>query len=241
MLGNFITNGFVLVFGYAYPAFECYKTIERNKIEIAELRFWCQYWIIVAALRIFESFGDLFLSWLSIYGHAKLAVFIYLWYSKTKGTTYIYDNILKPFVAKHETDIDRNLLEFRANAWDLGIYYWQNCSDIGQVKFWQLLSYVASQSKRGTQPNSEKKDEFNHSREASPRIPSGLFKRNNKQTTDTRSSPVSSSPSSPSPSPRPTDTKLSPISLSPSSPSPRPTESGSLDDNDFDCAKSKLL
>ncbi|XP_006339320.1 putative HVA22-like protein g [Solanum tuberosum] len=168
MLGNFITSGLILVLGYAYPAFECFKTIEKNKVEIHELRFWCQYWIIVAALRIFESFGDLFLSWLPMYGEAKLALFIYLWYPKTKGTAYIYDTILKPFVAKYETEIDRSLMEFRAKAWDLAIYYWQNCTEIGQAKFLQVLEYIASQSKRGTQqPKSEIKDETTH-RSSSP-------------------------------------------------------------------------
>jgi len=30
--------------GYAYPGFECYKTVEKNKIDMEELRFWCKYW-----------------------------------------------------------------------------------------------------------------------------------------------------------------------------------------------------
>ncbi|KAK7854842.1 hva22-like protein h [Quercus suber] len=33
-----------LVFGYAYPAYECSKTVERNKPEMEQLFFWCQYW-----------------------------------------------------------------------------------------------------------------------------------------------------------------------------------------------------
>lgn len=33
-----------MVFGYAYPAYECYKTVEKNKPEIEQLLFWCQYW-----------------------------------------------------------------------------------------------------------------------------------------------------------------------------------------------------
>ncbi|MCD7451169.1 hypothetical protein HAX54_009897 [Datura stramonium] len=200
MFGNFITRGLVLVLGYAYPAFECFKTIEKNRVEIDELRFWCQYWIIVAALRILESFGDLFLSWLPMYGEAKLALFIYLWYPKTKGTAYIYDTLLKPFVAKYEADIDRSLVEFRAKAWDLAIYYWQNCTQLGQAKFLQMLQYIASQSKREIQSSSEEKNETNHSGGEPPVTPSGLFNRNNKQLTDRKAPPSSSSPPSPRPS-----------------------------------------
>lgn len=33
-----------LILGYAYPAFECFKTIEKHGVENGELRFWCQYW-----------------------------------------------------------------------------------------------------------------------------------------------------------------------------------------------------
>ncbi|XP_016495745.1 putative HVA22-like protein g [Nicotiana tabacum] len=198
MLGNFITSGLVLVLGYAYPAFECFKTVEKNKVEIEELRFWCQYWIIVAALRIFESFGDVFMSWLPMYGEAKLALFIYLWYPKIKGTAYIYETLLKPYVAKYEKDIDRSLLELRAKAWDLAIYYWQNCTELGQAKFLQMLEFIASQSKRGTLSSHEQKDEKNHSGEAPPNTPSGLFKRNKQQPVDRKRPPTSPSPPPPS-------------------------------------------
>ncbi|RRT53577.1 hypothetical protein B296_00043585 [Ensete ventricosum] len=34
----------LLVLGYAYPAYLCYKTVELNKPGIEQLRFWCQYW-----------------------------------------------------------------------------------------------------------------------------------------------------------------------------------------------------
>jgi len=33
-----------LVLGYAYPAYDCYKTLELNTPQMEQLRFWCQYW-----------------------------------------------------------------------------------------------------------------------------------------------------------------------------------------------------
>lgn len=33
-----------LILGYAYPAYECFKTVELNKPDIEQLLFWCQYW-----------------------------------------------------------------------------------------------------------------------------------------------------------------------------------------------------
>ncbi|XP_038975125.1 splicing factor YJU2-like isoform X2 [Phoenix dactylifera] len=42
-----------LVLGYAYPAYECFKTVELNKPEIEQLRFWCQYWYVLATCQTY--------------------------------------------------------------------------------------------------------------------------------------------------------------------------------------------
>ncbi|KAJ0086585.1 hypothetical protein Patl1_09556 [Pistacia atlantica] len=146
MIGSFLTRGLVMAFGYAYPAYECYKTVEMNKPEIEQLRFWCQYWILVAVLSVCERIGDAFISWVPMYSEAKLAFFIYLWYPKTKGTTYVYDSFFRPYVAKHENEIDRNLLELRTRAGDMAILYWQRAASYGQTRVFEILQYVASQS-----------------------------------------------------------------------------------------------
>uniref|UniRef100_A0A5B7AZK9 HVA22-like protein n=1 Tax=Davidia involucrata TaxID=16924 RepID=A0A5B7AZK9_DAVIN len=146
MIGSFLTRGLAMVFGYAYPAYECFKTVEKNKPDIEQLRFWCQYWILVAVLTVCERIGDTFISWVPMYSEAKLAFFIYLWYPKTKGTTYVYDSFFKPYVAKHETEIDRNLLELRTRAGDITVLYWQKAASYGQTRIFEILQYVASQS-----------------------------------------------------------------------------------------------
>ncbi|XP_073051516.1 putative HVA22-like protein g isoform X2 [Primulina eburnea] len=146
MIGSFIYRGLLLIFGYAYPAYECYKTVELNKPEIEQLRFWCQYWILVAGLTVCERICDVFIGWVPMYGEAKLAFFIYLWYPKTKGTTYVYDSFFRPYIAKHETEIDRNLSELRTRAGDMIILYWKIVASHGQTSFFQILQYVASHS-----------------------------------------------------------------------------------------------
>ncbi|XP_024984802.1 putative HVA22-like protein g [Cynara cardunculus var. scolymus] len=144
MLGELITSCLVLILGYAYPAFECFKTIEKHGVENGELRFWCQYWVIVAILTVFERVGDIFISWVPMYGEMKLALIIYLWYPKTKGTWYVYEAMLRPFVERHETDIERSLKELRAKAWDVAIYYWHNSTELGQTKFFEIFHYLVS-------------------------------------------------------------------------------------------------
>ncbi|KAK8996989.1 hypothetical protein V6N11_020482 [Hibiscus sabdariffa] len=146
MIGSLLTRGLVMVFGYAYPAYECYKTVEMNKPEIDQLRFWCQYWILVAVLTVCERIGDTFISWVPMYSEAKLAFYIYLWYPKTKGTTYVYDSFFRPYVAKHENEIDRNLLELRTRAGDMAVLYWQRAAIYGQTRIFEIIQYVSAQS-----------------------------------------------------------------------------------------------
>ncbi|KAL3340840.1 hypothetical protein AABB24_029135 [Solanum stoloniferum] len=146
MIGSFITRVLVMVFGYAYPAYECFKTVEMNKPDIQQLRFWCQYWILVAMLTVCERFGDAFISWVPMYSEAKLAFVIYLWCPKTKGTTYVYDAFFKPVILRHEPEIDKNLLELRTRAGDMFFLYWQKAASYGQTRVFDILQYIASQS-----------------------------------------------------------------------------------------------
>ncbi|KAI4324240.1 hypothetical protein L6164_023794 [Bauhinia variegata] len=156
MIGSFLTRALVMVFGYAYPAYECYKTVEKNKPEIEQLRFWCQYWILVALLTVCERIGDAFISWVPMYSEAKLAFFIYLWYPKTKGTTYVYDSFFRPYISKHETEIDRNLLELRTRAGDTAVLYWQRAASYGQTRIYDILQYVAAQSTPSSRPTQQR-------------------------------------------------------------------------------------
>nr|GMC68320.1 Rho guanine nucleotide exchange factor like [Ipomoea batatas] len=51
---------------YAYPDYECFKDVELNKLDIQQLQFWCQYWIIVATMTACEKIADTFISWVPI-------------------------------------------------------------------------------------------------------------------------------------------------------------------------------
>ncbi|CAI8606583.1 unnamed protein product [Vicia faba] len=156
MIGSFLTWALVSVFGYAYPAYECYKVVEKNKPEIEQLRFWCQYWILVAVLTVCERFGDTFISWVPMYSEAKLAFFIFLWYPKTKGTTYVYDSFFRPYIAKHEPEIDRSLLELRTRAGDYVVLYWQRAAGYGQARIYDILTFITAQSTAAAHPAQQK-------------------------------------------------------------------------------------
>ncbi|KAJ9186463.1 hypothetical protein P3X46_002033 [Hevea brasiliensis] len=215
MIGSFLTRGLVMVFGYAYPAYECYKTVEKNKPEIEHLRFWCQYWILVAMLTVCERIGDAFISWVPLYSEAKLAFFIYLWYPKTKGTSYVYDSFFRPYVSKHENEIDRSLLELRTRAGDMAVSYWQRAASYGQTRVFETLQYVAAQSAarpRPAQPQHQgarahqPADALNHQPSTNNRQPAAA-----QPETEEPASPTSSSSSSQHQMEVPEDVAPSPV------------------------------
>ncbi|XWS55043.1 hypothetical protein CRYUN_Cryun10bG0141100 [Craigia yunnanensis] len=125
-MGSFLSRTLLMAFGYAYPAYDCFKAVENNKPEIQQLRFWCQYW-------------------LPLYNEVKLAFVVYLCYPKWKGTTYVYDSFLRPYVVKHETEIDRNLFELKVKAREFGFLYWHRAVSYGQTRFFEVLQYCSSQ------------------------------------------------------------------------------------------------
>jgi hypothetical protein len=50
------------------------------------------------------------------YYEVKVALVIYLWHPKTRGAVLFYDNVLEPFLAKHEGQIDKTLSEASGHA-----------------------------------------------------------------------------------------------------------------------------
>ncbi|XP_010246545.1 PREDICTED: putative HVA22-like protein g [Nelumbo nucifera] len=152
MLGEVINRSLMMLLGYVYPAFECFKTMERNRVEIDQLRFWCQYWVIVALLTALERVGDVFISWLPMYGEMKLAFIIYLWYPRTMGTSYVYETFLRPFMTRYEPDLDQNMGELRRRAWNLAVMHWHNVANFGETTFAQFLQYLTSKAKGSEAP-----------------------------------------------------------------------------------------
>lgn len=64
---------------------------------------------------------------------------------RVQGTNYVYETLLHPFLSEHETDMERKLHNLRARVWDLAIYYWQNCTEVGQSKLVEVLGHLFSQ------------------------------------------------------------------------------------------------
>ncbi|KAK1431356.1 hypothetical protein QVD17_07813 [Tagetes erecta] len=155
MLGYMLNRLLVLLLAYLYPAYECYKNIEKNKPDVEQLRFWCQYWIIIAVMTVWDPFGDAFVSWLPMYSEAKLAICIYLWSPKTQGTKYIYESFLRPYLSKHEPEIDRTISELKTRAGDSASLYFQRVVAYSQTRIVEIVQLVMAQTMQRPQPPQE--------------------------------------------------------------------------------------
>jgi len=69
-----------------------------------------------------------------------------------QGTTYVYDSFFKPYVAKHEPEIDRSLSELRTRAGDYVVLYSQRAVSYGQTRIYDILKFVSAQSTPAPQP-----------------------------------------------------------------------------------------
>ncbi|KAI7726334.1 hypothetical protein M8C21_000703 [Ambrosia artemisiifolia] len=155
MLGYTLNRILMLLLAYLYPAYECFKSIEKNKPDVEQVRFWCQYWIIIAALTVWDPFGDALVGWLPMYSETKLVICVYLWYPKTQGTKYIYNSFLKPYISKHEQEIDRTLSELKTRAGDSASLYFQRVLAYAQTRSFDILQLVMSQSIQRPPPPQE--------------------------------------------------------------------------------------
>ncbi|XBI88463.1 hypothetical protein VPH35_026429 [Triticum aestivum] len=95
---------------------------------------------------IVERFVDWTVSWLLMYGEAKLLLVIYLWHTNTRVSSragHVYDGFLHPLLSWHEVDIDWGLLELRAR--DVTVSQLKAVAAIGQVWLVKAARCVSSQ------------------------------------------------------------------------------------------------
>ena len=105
------------VLGAVYPAYRCFKTIERGSAE--ELKAWCVYWVVFAALDTLDNVTDQALFWLPFYYEAKLALVVYMWHPKFRGAEALYSAYVKPLLTVHERKIDQAIEDAGNKAKDL--------------------------------------------------------------------------------------------------------------------------
>jgi len=136
MLGDWLCRVLIQVFGFVWPAYQCYKAIEQKNSEA--VREWCIYWFVMALFTLAERVLDTFVFWIPLYYEAKLLFVVWLWHPSFKGAGSLYNNTLQPLLSAHEAQIDRQVADLRALASDAF------SANIGKVLRWvQDKAYLA--------------------------------------------------------------------------------------------------
>ena len=91
--------------GFLYPAYISIKAIETpHKDDDTQ---WLTYWVVFALFNVFEFFSDTITSYFPIYWLAKWVFLLYLHLPMTRGAEHLYSRFIRPFVLKHQDNIDK--------------------------------------------------------------------------------------------------------------------------------------
>lgn len=143
MLGSYFCWVLELLLGFVYPAYECFKAIEKGKPEL--LKQWCMYWTIMGLALVIEIFTDQLLFWVPLYYEAKVALVVFLWHPRINGATYVYESTLQPFLAEHEPVIDKRIEEAKNRVQDFFSRYFQQLLNYLQSRSHEVMAYVQKQ------------------------------------------------------------------------------------------------
>lgn len=91
--------------GFVYPAYASIKAIESAAKE--DDTKWLMYWTAYSLFGILEFFSDQLLFWIPLYTLTKCLILIWLMVpGKNGGSNVVYYKVLRPFVIKHQDNID---------------------------------------------------------------------------------------------------------------------------------------
>lgn len=100
----------VTALGFAYPAYQSVKAVESESKE--DDTQWLIYWVVFGVFNIVEFFSDILLSWFPLYFLVKLIFLAWCMAPVSwNGSNTLYHKVIKPFVLRHQKNIDKALDE----------------------------------------------------------------------------------------------------------------------------------
>lgn len=116
VLGAVVILGLYLVIGYGtsfliysvgffYPTYASIKAIESPNKE--DDKKWLTYWVVYSAFRLCEFVTDILFFWLPFLWFFKMNFLIYCMIPTSwNGSITIYNTIIRPWILKHQTEIE---------------------------------------------------------------------------------------------------------------------------------------
>lgn len=93
--------------GMFYPMYMSFKALETKGGDDDKL--WLTYWVVFALYKVVDDWAGVFLYWVPFYYVIKLGILIWLFAPQTKGAISLYDGLIRPFILKHQNEIDQGM------------------------------------------------------------------------------------------------------------------------------------
>ncbi|KAJ1366225.1 hypothetical protein KIN20_026829 [Parelaphostrongylus tenuis] len=91
--------------GFIYPAYVSIKAIESaTKDDDTQ---WLTYWVVFAVFSVIEFFSQQILAIFPVYWLSKSLFLLWLYLPSTMGATKVYHRVIRPFVMRHQSSIER--------------------------------------------------------------------------------------------------------------------------------------
>ena len=101
-----IMGGFVIFFiGVVIPTYQSFKAIEspEKTDDTRILKYWCVFSIFIVVDKILEPF----LSFIPLIGFMTFIIIVLLVANEYKGSQYVYQYMVAPWVGKYQNSIDK--------------------------------------------------------------------------------------------------------------------------------------
>ncbi|XP_050542544.1 receptor expression-enhancing protein 4-like isoform X2 [Daktulosphaira vitifoliae] len=115
-----------------------YKVLKTKKS--SNYGIWLMYWITFSLFTSVETATDIIISpWLPFYNELKL-LFLYMTYPTSDSSlTYVYKNIVSPFIKKHEKDIDAQINNFKRGSLQTLMSTGKKCTNMLMILLYRTL------------------------------------------------------------------------------------------------------
>ncbi|EMC92867.1 hypothetical protein BAUCODRAFT_37783 [Baudoinia panamericana UAMH 10762] len=111
---GFIADILTSITSILFPIFASYKALRTS--DPANLAPWLMYWTTLSLFLLVESQLYFILYWIPFYSWIRLGLHLYLVLPGMKGSQFIYQTYIHPFLEEHERQIDRMISEGHEKA-----------------------------------------------------------------------------------------------------------------------------
>ena len=100
--------------GMFYPMYMSFKALETKEGDDDKL--WLTYWVVYAIYKVVDEWAEILFFWVPFYYPIKLAFLVFLFAPQTKGAVKLYDGFVRPFITKHQSEIESGIARLGETA-----------------------------------------------------------------------------------------------------------------------------